>query len=40
MAYLSRYEKGEGGNVILKNNVSLPVATRKKEQFLQLLGKL
>jgi two-component system LytT family response regulator len=40
MHYLSHYEKGEGGNVILKNSTSLPVATRKKEQFLQQLSRL
>jgi two-component system LytT family response regulator len=38
--HVKRYEKGDGGNIILNNNTSLPVATRKKEQLLQLLSKL
>jgi two-component system, LytTR family, response regulator len=37
---VKRYEKGEGGKVILSNNASLPVATRKKEHLMQLLAKL
>jgi two-component system LytT family response regulator len=38
--YIKRYRKGDGGNVILTNSTSLPVATRKKDQLLQLLAKL
>jgi two-component system LytT family response regulator len=37
---IKRYEKGEGGKVVLSNGVSLPVATRKKEHLMQLLSKL
>jgi len=40
LSYIKRYEKGEGGKVILPDNISLPVATRKKEQLMQLLSKL
>lgn len=38
--YIKRYEKGDGGNVILSDNTSLPVATRKKEQLMQFLSRL
>lgn len=36
--YFKRYEKGDGGKAILKDNTALPVATRKKDQLLQLLA--
>lgn len=36
--YFKRYEKGDGGKAILKDNTSLPVATRKKDQFLLKLA--
>lgn len=38
--YIKRYEKGEGGTIILTDYTSLPVATRKKEQLMQFLSKL
>jgi two-component system LytT family response regulator len=38
--YIKRYDKGEGGNVVLNNEKSLPVSVRKKEQLMQLLSKL
>lgn len=38
--YVIRYVKGEGGYVILDNNIKLPVATRKKEFLLNELQKL
>ena len=38
--YLKRFEKSEGGKAILKDNTSLPVATRKKEQLLHRLANL
>jgi two-component system LytT family response regulator len=40
MDYLSRYEKADGGNAILKNNTSLPVSIRKRDQFIQSLSRL
>jgi two-component system LytT family response regulator len=40
LQFIKRYEKGDGGTVILNGNISLPVATRKKEQLLVLLAKL
>jgi two-component system, LytTR family, response regulator len=38
--YFKRYEKADGGKAILKDNTSLPVATRKKEQLLARLANL
>ncbi|MGZ3885041.1 MAG: LytR/AlgR family response regulator transcription factor, partial [Bacteroidia bacterium] len=40
VSYIRRYEKGDGGKIILSDNISLPVATRKKDQLLQLLSRL
>ncbi len=40
LQFIKRYEKGDGGTVILNGNISLPVATRKKEQLMELLAKL
>ncbi len=36
--YFKRYEKSDGGKAILRDNTCLPVATRKKDQFLQRLS--
>ena len=38
--YIKRYEKGDGGTIILTDDTPLPVATRKKEQLMQFLSKL
>jgi len=38
--FVKRYEKGEGGRVILAGDIELPVAARKKEYLLQLLSRL
>ena len=32
---ITRYEKQEGGTVILKNQTEIPVSHRKREQFLE-----
>ena len=40
VTYIERFEKGDGGKVVLADNTSLPVGTRKKEQLLQLLATL
>jgi len=34
---MKRYIKGDGGSVIMSNNVELPVSKRKKEEFLKKL---
>lgn len=38
--YIKRFDKLEGNNVILKDNTSLPVAVRKRDQLLEALQKL
>ena len=38
--YIKRYEKTDGGLVILKDNTNLPLSTRKKERFLEILKRL
>lgn len=38
--FVKRYDKGSGGTVVLTDNTSLPVATRKKDLLLQFLSKL
>jgi two-component system LytT family response regulator len=38
--YIKRYEKGEGGKVILSNEAILPVSARKKEQLMEFLSNL
>lgn len=40
LQFIKRYEKGEGGKIILNDNTNIPVATRKKEQVVQLLSRL
>ncbi len=40
IGYIKRYEKIDGGAVILKDNTSLPVATRKKDHLLEMLKNL
>jgi two-component system LytT family response regulator len=37
---IKRYEKGDGGQVVLSNDNCLPVSVRKKEQLMKLLAKL
>lgn len=38
--YIDRYDKIEGGSVIMKDGASVPLSTAKKEQFFQLLENL
>jgi two-component system LytT family response regulator len=38
--YIKRYEKNDGGIVVLKDGFHLPVATRKKDHLLELLKKM
>jgi two-component system LytT family response regulator len=35
-----KYMKGEGGEVVLSNGVTLPVSRTRKHEFLKLLGKI
>ncbi len=40
LAYVERFSKVDGGFVILKNGVKIPVASRKKDQLLELFDHL
>ena len=40
LSFVERFEKGEGGFVVLKNEVRIPVASRKREQLLELFDHL
>lgn len=37
---ISKFDKRDGGQLILEENHSVPVSTRKKEQVLEILGKI
>jgi len=39
LAYIKEYIKGSGGEVVLENGKELPVASRRKEDFLARFGK-
>lgn len=39
MAEVTKYVRGEGGNVVMSNGKSIDVSRRRKEEFLQLLHK-
>lgn len=38
-SYIERFEKSDGGNVILENNCRIPVASRKREELLAMFEK-
>lgn len=38
--YIDRYDKSEGGSVIMKDGAAVPLSTAKKDQFFQLLENL
>jgi two-component system LytT family response regulator len=38
--YIDRYDKHDGGSVIMKDGASIPLSPAKKDQFFQLLEKL
>ncbi|NDB35547.1 MAG: DNA-binding response regulator [Flavobacteriia bacterium] len=40
LEYIDRYDKQEGGSVIMKDGASVPLSTAKKDQFFQLLENL
>jgi two-component system LytT family response regulator len=39
LAFIKEYIKGSGGSIILENGVEIPVATRRKEEFLARFEK-
>jgi two-component system LytT family response regulator len=40
LEYIERYNKSEGGSVIMKDGAAVPLSTSKKDQFFQLLENL
>jgi two-component system, LytTR family, response regulator len=40
LAHIKRFEKQDGGYIILTNDIKIPVASRKKEELLELLEKM
>ena len=40
LAHMDRFEKAEGGNVVLTNGDTVPVATRKREMLLEMLNRI
>jgi len=40
LAHIVRFEKAEGGNVILANNAMVPVSFRKRELLLEMLDRI
>jgi len=38
--YINYYEKGLGGTIIMQDNSRIPVSSRKKDVFLQLMAKM
>ena len=40
MMHIQRFEKQEGGNIVLTNDHKIPVASRKREELLELFDKL
>ncbi len=40
MKYISHYEKGLGGTIIMNDSSRIPVSSRKKDLFIQLMNKL
>jgi two-component system, LytTR family, response regulator len=38
LKYVTKYIRGDGGQVVLQNGDTIDVARRKKEEFLKLLG--
>jgi two-component system LytT family response regulator len=40
LIHINRFEKAEGGAIVMENEVKLPVASRKKEQLLEMIQKI
>ena len=40
MLYFDHFVKSDGGTIIMKNKAAIPLATRKKDEFLSLLNSL
>lgn len=40
LIHIDRFEKADGGSIVLDNEIKLPVASRKKEQLLEMLRRI
>jgi len=40
MQYFDHFIKADGGTIVMKNKTTIPLAIRKKEEFLTLLNNL
>jgi len=40
LIYIDRFEKAEGGTIVLTDEIRIPVASRKKERMLELLNRI
>lgn len=40
LSHIKRFERQDGGSVVLTNNVKIPVASRKREELLELMEKM
>lgn len=40
LQYFQKYDKKDGGSIILKDNINLPLSSRKKESLLRILEQL
>jgi len=40
LVHIERFEKAEGGAIVLTNEIKLPVASRKKEQLMEMLYRI
>jgi len=40
LIHIDRFEKAEGGSIVLVNEIKLPVASRKKDQLLEMLYRI
>jgi two-component system LytT family response regulator len=40
MLYFDHFVKADGGTIVMKNKTAVPLASRKKEEFMTLLGSL
>jgi two-component system LytT family response regulator len=38
--HINRFEKGDGGNIVLENECKVPVASRKREELMEMFGRL
>lgn len=40
LIHIDRFEKSDGGSIVLTNEIKLPVASRKKDQLLEMIHKI